>query len=299
MTRLRGIIPPMVTLFDRDGRLDLDAAEAHVEFLLRGGVHGVFVLGSTGEVMHLTPDERRTLAERVVRAVGGRVPVLVGCASTSTEEAVALARHAQQIGADGVVVLPPYYWPPSDAAIEAHIGAVARAVDLPVVIYNFPAVVGRNISPALVRRLVDAYPTVLGIKETVDSVGHVHEVLAAVKPARPEFSVLCGYEFHLLNTLLSGGDGAIPAVANFAPHLPVQVYAAVQEGRLADAAALVRRRLGLAALYHLDAPFFVVIKEAMVLLGLIPHATVRLPAVPLSDAGRERLRALLAQAGLL
>ncbi len=299
MTRLTGIIPPVVTLFDRDGRIDAAAMEAHVEFVLRGGVHGVFVLGSTGEVMHLTADERREVAERVVRTVGGRVPVLVGCASTSTDEAVALARHAQQVGADGVVVLPPYYWPPSNAAIEAHVGAVARAVDLPVVLYNFPAVVGRSLSPALVRRLVEAYPTVLGIKETVDSVGHIHEVLAAVKPVRPEFSVLCGYEYHLLNTLLSGGDGAIPAVANFAPHLPVQVYTAVQEGRLADAAALVRRRLGLAALYHLDAPFFVVVKEAMALLGLIAHATVRPPAVSLSEAGRERLRDLLAQAGLL
>lgn len=297
--RFTGIIPPIVTLFDERGRIDDAANERHIEFLLEGDVHGIFALGSTGEVMHLTHDERRRFAELVVRQVNGRVPVLVGCASTSTDESVALARHAQEIGADGVVVLPPYYWPPNDQAIERHIGAVAEAVDLPVVIYNFPAVVGRPISPALVAKLAASHDNVLGIKETVDSIGHINEVIARVKPSRPEFSVLCGYEFHLFSTLLSGGDGSIPALANFAPQLPVEVYERVRQGQITEAAGLMRRRLELAALYQLDAPFFVVVKEAMVMLGLIPHATVRPPAGPLTDEGRSRLRGLLTSAGLL
>jgi dihydrodipicolinate synthase/N-acetylneuraminate lyase len=299
VARFSGIIPPLVTLFDADGRIDEDANARHVELLLAAGVHGIFALGSTGEVMHLTPDERRRFADRVVRQVNGRVPVLVGCASTATDEAVEFARHAQEIGADGVVVIPTYYWTPSDRAIEAHIGTVARAVELPVVIYNFPAVVGRGITPVLVARLAAEHPNVLGIKETVDSIGHVHEVLALVKPVKPEFSVLCGYEFHLLNTLLSGGDGGIPALANFAPQLSVAVYERVRRNEVADAAEQVRSRLELAALYGLDAPFFVVVKEAMVMLGLIPHATVRRPAGPLNDDARTRLRGLLASARLI
>lgn len=297
--RFAGIIPPMVTLFDEGGRIDDDANLRHLEFLLRGGVHGVLALGSTGEVMHLTHDERRRFAALMVRGVNRRVPLLVGCASTSTDEAVVLARHAQDIGADGVVVLPPYYWTPNDRAVETHIGGVADAVELPVVIYNFPAVVGRGLPAALVARLAQAHPNVLGIKETVDSIGHVHEVLARVKSARPEFSVLCGYEFHLLNTLQSGGDGAIPALANFAPQLPVQVYERFRSGQLSEAAELLRRRLDLAALYQLDAPFFVVVKEAMMMLGLIPHATVRRPAGPLAPQDRARLRELLTSAGVL
>lgn len=297
--RFSGIIPPIVTLFDERGRIDDAANERHIAYVLRGGVHGIFALGTTGEVMHLSPEERRRFAELTVRQVDGRVPVVIGCASTSTEESVALARHAQEIGADGVVVLPPYYWTPNDQAIERHIGTVAEAVDLPVIIYNFPAVVGRTISPALVATLAASHDTVLGIKETVDSISHIHEVIARVKPSRPEFSVLCGYEFHLLNTLLSGGDGSIPALANFAPQLPVEVYERVRQGQIAEAAELMRRRLELAALYQLDAPFFVVVKEAMVLLGLIPQATVRPPAGPLTDEGRSRLRGLLTSAGLL
>ena len=176
---------------------------------------------------------------------------------------------------------------------------MADAIEIPVVIYNFPAVVGRGLPASLVVGLVRTHPNVLGIKETVDSIGHVHEVLARVKPVRPEFSVLCGYEFHLLNTLQSGGDGAIPALANFAPQLPVQVYERFRTGKIAEAAELLRRRLELAALYQLDAPFFVVVKEAMLLLGQLPHATVRRPAGPLAADARARLRELLASAGVL
>ncbi len=297
--RFAGIIPPLVTLFDEDGRIDQAANERHIEFVLDGGVHGVFAMGSTGEAMHLTDQERQQFAELVVRRVDGRVPVVIGCASPSTEQAVAFARHARDIGADGVVVIPPYYWTPNDRAVETHIGAVAEAVDLPVIIYNFPAVVGRNLPSALVAALAAAYQNVLGIKETVDSIGHIQDVIERIKPLKPEFSVLCGYEFHLLNTLLSGGDGAIPAVANFAPQLPVQVYDRFRQGRVDDAAAAMRRRLGLAALYQLDAPFFVVVKEAMVMLRLIPHATVRRPAGLLTEQHRSRLREMLTAAGLL
>lgn len=299
VARFSGVIPPLVTLFDESGRIDDDANKRQIEFLIAGGVHGILALGSTGEAMHLSADERREFARLVVRQVNGRVPVLVGCLSTSTDEAVALARHVQEIGADGVVVIPPYYWSPNDTAIETHIGAVARAVELPVLIYHFPAVIGRIIPVPLVAKLAQAHANVLGIKETIDSVSHIHEVIARVKPVKPEFSVLCGFEFHLLNTLLSGGDGAIPAIANFAPQLSVAVYEAYRKGRIEEAAALMRARLELATLYQLDAPFFVVVKEAMAILGLIPKPIIRAPAPPLTDEGRSRLRTLLTSAGLL
>lgn len=299
VARFAGIIPPLVTLFDERGRIDDAANEKQIEFLISRGVHALFALGSTGEAMHLSGDERREFAGVVVRQVNGRVPVLIGCLSTSTDEAVLLARHAQAIGADGVVVIPPFYWAPNDAAIETHIGSVAKVIDVPVVIYNFPAVVGRIIPVALVAKLAQTHPNILGIKETLDSIGHVHEVIARVKSRKPEFSVLCGFEFHLLNTLLSGGDGAIPAIANFAPQLSVGVYEAFRSGRIEEAAAQMRSRLELATLYQLDAPFFVVVKEAMAMLGLIPHATVRAPAGPLVPEHRERLRVLLTSAELL
>ncbi|MGH2453964.1 MAG: dihydrodipicolinate synthase family protein [bacterium] len=297
--RFAGILPPLVTLFRRDGAVDDAAMRRHTDRLLEAGVHGLFALGTTGEVMHLSPQERRGVAELVVQQAAGRVPVLIGCGSTSTDEVIAYARHAKEIGASGVVVIVPYYWVPSDAAVEAHYDAIARAVDLPIVIYNFPAVSGRNVPPALIARLAEAHPTIAGIKETIDSIGHIQQVVAAVRPARPDFVVHCGFEYHLINTLLLGGDGAVPGMANLAPAATVAVYEAVRRGDVEAAAELMRARLEFPSLYEFGAPLFVVIKEAMAMAGLIEVPTVRLPAQPLGEDGRARLRTLLARLGML
>ncbi len=297
--RFAGIIPPLVTLFDRGGGVDEQAMRRHVDRVLAGGVHGVLALGTNGEVMHLTPAERRRVAEIVVDQARGRVPVLVGCAGTGTDEVVSYVREAQEIGAAAAVVIVPYYWVLSDAAVEAHYAAAARAVDLPILIYNFPAVSGRHLPPALIARLAEAHPNIVGIKETLDSVGHIAQVLALVRPKRPDFSVLCGFEYHLLNTLIMGGDGAIPGMANVAPEISVAVYEAWRRGELAQAAELVRQRLDFPFLYELGAPFFVVVKEAMALAGLIEHPTVRPPAVLLSDDARARLHVLLGRLGII
>jgi len=285
--RFAGIIPPLVTLFDRSGALDEEATRRHVDRMLAGGVHGLLVLGTTGEVMHLTPAERRRVAEIVIDQARGRVPVLVGCAGTGTDEVITYVREAQEIGAAGALVIVPYYWVLSDAAVEAHYAAVARAVDFPILIYNFPAVSGRNLPPALIARLAEAHPNIVGIKETLDSIGHIAQVLALVRPKRPDFSVLCGFEHHLLNTLIMGGDGSIPGMANVAPETSVAVYEAWRRGDLAQAADLVRQRLDFPSLYELGAPFFV------------EHPTVRLPAVPLSEDARARLHVLLGRLGML
>ncbi len=297
--RFAGILPPLVTLFRRDGSLDDAALRRHADRLLEGGVHGLFALGTTGEMMHLLPEERRRVAELVVSAADGQVPVLIGCGSTGTDEAIAYARHAGDIGASGVVVIVPYYWTLSDPAVEAHYTAIAAAVDLPIIIYNFPAVSGRNLPAPLIARLAEAHPTIAGIKETIDSIGHIQQVLAAVRPKRPDFAVLCGFEYHLINTLLLGGDGAVPGMANLAPAATVAVYDAVRRGDVDGAAEMMRARIDFPTLYEFGAPLFVVVKEAMAMAGLIEAPTVRLPAQALGGEARARLRALLERMEML
>ncbi|HKX18230.1 MAG TPA: dihydrodipicolinate synthase family protein [bacterium] len=288
---LAGIVVPIPTLFDEHGRLDEAANARHVEWLIARGVHGVFPLGTTGEFTSLTRDERRTMAELVVRTARGRVPVLVGCGAPGTEEAVAYAEHAEQIGADAVAVVLPYYWVPPDRSIYEHFRLVAIGTRLPVYIYNFPGLTGRNIPPRLVRRLAEDHANIAGIKDTIDSVAHIQELITTVRPARPDFAVLCGMDYHLLNTLLLGGDGAVPGTANFAPDPLVEIYGAAVQGRLAAAAERARHHLNaIPALFTADAPAFVIVKEAMVIAGLIPHATARPPALPLSEDERRALR---------
>jgi 4-hydroxy-tetrahydrodipicolinate synthase len=288
--RVGGIVVPVVTLFDERGRVDEAANARHIEWLLARGVHALFALGTTGEFTSLSREERRAFAELVVRTAGGRVPVLVGCGSPWTDEAVAYAEHAEEIGASAVVAVLPYYWIPPDRSIYEHFRLLAVGTRLPVYIYNFPALTGRSIPPRLVARLAADYPNIAGIKDTVDSIGHIQETLALARAVRPDFSVLCGMGHHLLNTLLMGGDGCVPGEANFAPARLVRIYADATSGRVEAAAAQARALASLSQIFAADAPPFVVVKEAMVIAGLIPHAATRPPALPLTEDERRGLR---------
>lgn len=295
---LSGIVVPIPTLFDDRGRVDEEANARHIDWLITRGVHGIFALGTTGEFTSLSADERRAFAALAVRAARGRVPVLVGCSSPWTDEAIAYARHAEEVGASGAVAVLPYYWLPSDRSIHEHYRLLAEGTSLPVYIYNFPALTGRSISPGLVARLAAEHPNLAGLKDTVDSIAHIQEAIALVKPRRPDFSVLAGMDYHLLNTLLLGGNGCVPGTANFAPEPFVGVCADVTAGRLEAAAERSRSLAPFARLFTLDAAPFVIVKEAMAAAGLIARVTTRPPALPLPDEQRRQLRAELEAAGV-
>ncbi len=300
MTRkpLSGIVVPIPTLFDDRGRVDDEANARHIDWLITHRVHGIFALGTTGEFTSLSPDERRAFAALAVRAARGRVPVLIGCSSTWTDEAIVYARHAEEIGASGVVAVLPYYWLPSERSIHEHFRLLAEGTSLPVYIYNFPALTGRSISPQLVARLAAEHPNIAGLKDTIDSAAHIQETIALVKPGRPDFSVLAGMDYHLLNTLLLGGNGCVPGTANFAPEPFVGLYADATAGRLEAAGERSRSLAPFARLFTLDAAPFVIVKEAMAAAGLVTQVVTRPPALPLTDEQRRLLRADLEVVGV-
>jgi dihydrodipicolinate synthase/N-acetylneuraminate lyase len=300
MTRrpLSGIIVPIPTLFDDRGRVDDEANARHIDWLITHGVHGIFALGTTGEFTSLSADERRTVAALAVRAARGRVPVLIGCSSPWTDEAIAYARHAEEVGATGAVAVLPYYWIPSERSVHEHYRLLAEGTGLPIYIYNFPALTGRSISPSLVARLAADHPSIAGLKDTIDSVAHIQETIALVKPVRPDFSVFAGMDYHLLNTLLLGGNGGVPGTANFTPEPFVGIYTDVEAGRLEAAAERSRTLAPFTRLFALDAAPFVIVKEAMAAVGLIPRVTTRPPALPLPEDQRRQLRAELEAAGV-
>ncbi len=294
-----GLMPAMVTPFDEKGELDLGAAEAVIEHFLEAGVDGISPLGSTGEAAHLTFDERQRFAAAVVEIVGGRVPLVVGVGASGTRETVELARHAEGAGADAALVVSPFYWKVGEEALFEHFATVARSVQMPVMIYNLPMLTGIDLSPALVARLAREFPNVVGIKDTVTEYGHVVGVLREVRPARPDFSVLAGWEDLILPALLAGADGSICALANVAPKLFVDLVRSARDGDLARAAELHRRVLSLTALAaHSDTPLGAV-KLAMKRLGVPLSPAVRGPALPAPPDAEEGIEAVLEEAGLL
>jgi 2-dehydro-3-deoxy-D-pentonate aldolase len=294
-----GLMPAMVTPFDERGEVDLQATEAVVERLIDAGVDGISPLGSTGESSHLTGDERKHFAEEVIRIVAGRVPLLIGVGAAGTRETVDLARHAEGIGADGVLVVSPFYWNVGEEALFKHFATVAESVDIPVLIYNLPLLTGINLSPSLVARVARECSNVTGLKDTVTEYSHIWNVLREVKPMRPDFSVLSGFEDLILPSMLAGGDGSICGLANVAPELFVGMVQAAHNGDLGEAAELHRRVLSLMALGSLSDTSLGAIKLAMNVLGVPISPTVRGPALPASEEVRGKIEDVLREADLM
>ncbi|EGL81465.1 Dihydrodipicolinate synthase [Caldalkalibacillus thermarum TA2.A1] len=295
----KGIIPPVPTIVDEQGDLDKDGMKKLLDHLIEAGVHGLLILGTGGEFSQMGLGQRKQVAEFAVEYVAKRVPVMIGTGSPSTAETVELSKHAQQAGADGVLVLNPYYWPLAEDHLYAHYARVAEAVTCPILIYNFPLLTGQDLTPAFIKRLAMDYEHIVGLKDTVDTAGHIREIIVQIKHNRPEFAVFAGFDDHLFNTLALGGDGAIPASANFAPEITVGLYEAFQQGDYSRAIQLHRRLAPLLAMYKLDVPFVNVIKEAIRLRGIEISTAVLPPARPLSEQKREKLKQLLQKAQLL
>jgi 2-dehydro-3-deoxy-D-pentonate aldolase len=294
-----GLMPAMVTPFDERGEIDLTATESLVERFIEAGVDGISPLGSTGEASHLNGDERKRFAEEVTRTVAGRVPLLIGVGAVGTRETVELARHAESVGADGLLVVSPYYWKVGEEALFKHFATVAESVDIPILIYNLPVLTGVELSPSLVARVARECGNVTGLKDTVTEYSHIWNVLREVKPVKPEFSVLAGFEDLILPSMLAGGDGSICGLANVAPDLFVGLVRAVRNGDLGEAAQLHRQVLSLMTLGSLSDTPLGAIKLAMNMLGVPISPNVRGPALPASEEARGKVEDVLREVGLM
>lgn len=294
----KGIIPPVSTIFDDHQQFDPKGTSILIDHLIASGVDGLFFLGTGGEFSQMSISQRKQVAEFAVRHVNGRVPVLIGTGGTSTQEVIDLSLHAKEVGADGVVIINPYYWPLSEDNLYQHYSKIIEAVDLSILLYNFPNLTGQDLTPSFVKKLASTYANVVGIKETVDEAGHIREMILKVKEVRPDFSVLAGFDDHLFNTLALGGDGAISASGNFAPELTIGIYQAFQENDLEKAIGLHRQLAPLPLMYKLDSPFVGVIKEAMVMRGIPVSTNVLPPSTALSGDKKAELRKILESAKL-
>ncbi|MBP3040512.1 dihydrodipicolinate synthase family protein [Bacillaceae bacterium Marseille-Q3522] len=297
--QFKGIIPPVATLFEENGTIDKRSMSLLIDSLIDAGVNGLFFLGTGGEFSQMSVEERKQFAEYAVDYVNHRVPVLIGTGSTSTREVILLSKHAEKIAADGVVVVNPYYWALTEDHLFRHYSEIAESIQLPMLLYNFPDLTGQDLNPEFVLSLVDSHPNIVGIKETIDSVGHIREMILKVKGKHPNFSVLCGYDDHLLSTLQLGGDGTISASGNFAPQLSVGIYKAFINGDYEEANKLYKQLKVLPLLYKIDSPFVNVVKEAIKMTGLDISTYVLPPSRRLSEEKLEKVKEVLKLANLI
>ncbi len=293
--RLRGIIPPVVTPMTADQEVDLPGLRKHIDLMLARGVHGIFVLGTTGEFYALDEREKFLIVTDAVAHVGGRSPVYVGTGAETTREVIRLTKMAEREGASGVSVITPYFIKPNQNELADHFRRVAESTSLPVVLYNNPATCGGlSIEPETVARLAEM-PNIIGIK---DSSGDLQNTIEIIRQTpRDTFSVLNGRDTLILSAIQMGAQGAIPASCNIAPDLCVGIYESFTRGEIEAAREFQSRLHGVRMAMSLGTGNSAV-KEAMTLLGR-SAGPMRSPILPFSEAQKAKLKGILEKAGLM
>ncbi len=288
-----GSLVALVTPMREDGAVDEAALAAFVEWQIAEGSNGLVPVGTTGESPTLNHDEHRRVVEITIETARRRVPVIAGAGSNSTAEAIDLARHAKDAGADAALVVTPYYNKPTQEGLFLHFTAIADAVDLPVIIYNIPPRSVVDMSIETMARLA-RHRNIAGVK---DATANLARPLHTRRACGEDFCQLSGEDHTALAFLAAGGHGCISVTANVAPRLCAEMHAAWRDGRLRDAMGIQDRLVPLHdALFAETSPGPV--KFAASLLGHT-SAHCRLPLAPVLPATGERVRAAMVAAGLL
>jgi len=222
--KFKGIIPPMVTPLENQDELDIEGLEKLIEHIINGGVHGLFVLGTTGEAQSLSYHLRYNLIELAIKFADGRIPVLAGVSDTSFVESLNLAKHAYHCGATAVVSTPPYYYTPNQKELINYFIALADNSPLPLFLYNMPSHVKVNLGVETIVNL-SMHENIIGLKDSSGNLLYFQEVVQALKKVE-DFSILIGPEEMLMQSILTGGHGGVNGGANMFPKLYVEMYEA-------------------------------------------------------------------------
>jgi 4-hydroxy-tetrahydrodipicolinate synthase len=296
---LEGIVPPLVTPLTRRDDLDVSGLERLIEHVLAGGVHGLFILGTSGEAPSLSYRLRRDLITRVCQQVRGRLPVLVGITDTALVEAVALARHAADAGAQALVTSAPYYFPAGQPELIDFVHQLLPELPLPLYLYNMPQMTKVQFEPDTVRQLAQL-DGIIGIKDSSGDLEYFRQ-LVAVARERPDWRLFVGPEHLLVDVLRMGGHGGVNGGAQIDPALLAGLYEAVRRGNPARVQELQQRLRRLGEIYAVGRHASTVIKGMKCALSLMGLCSDEM-AAPFSRFGpqeRERVRAVLAELNLL
>jgi 4-hydroxy-tetrahydrodipicolinate synthase len=289
----QGSIVALVTPF-RHGKVDETKLRELVEFHATHGTDAIVPCGTTGESPTLSHEEHKRVVEIVIEAAQGRMPIIAGTGSNSTSEALDLTAHARKAGATGALVVNPYYNRPTQEGLYRHFRAVAEAVDIPILVYNIASRTAVNVETETLARLVKDCPNIVGVKEASGSLDQMTQVILA---CGADFSVISGDDVLTLPLMSVGGRGVISVIANFVPRETAEMTHAALAGDWKRARDLHLRLFPLSRAMFIETNP-IPVKEAMAMMGMI-EPEYRLPMCRMSEANRQRLKAILGQLNLL
>ncbi|WP_019219706.1 4-hydroxy-tetrahydrodipicolinate synthase [Bartonella florencae] len=291
---LKGAITALITPFDDKGAIDEKAFCNFIEWQIAQGINGVSPVGTTGESPTLSHEEHKQVIELCVKQVAKRIPVVAGAGSNSTSEAVELAQHAQKAGADAVLVVTPYYNRPNQVGLYKHFSSIAKAISIPIIIYNIPGRSVIDMAVETMRDLCQNFKNIIGVKDATSKIERVSEQR---EKCGKNFIQLSGDDSTALGFNAHGGVGCISVSSNVAPKLCTELQAACLRGDYKTALELNDRLMPLNRAVFIE-PSPAGIKYAAGKLGICGSA-VRSPIVPLTDTTKEIIDAALCHAGLL
>ena len=289
------LLTAMVTPFNEDGSVNCEAAADFAEWLLANGSDGLVVEGSTGEAATMFMDEKIAVLKAVVERVNGRAPVIVGAGTNCTASTLELINAVEACGVDGLLVVGPYYNKPTQEGYYQHFAAVAKSTSLPIILYNVPGRTGSNIEPKTVARLAAEFPNIVAVKEAAGNVAQTAELFRVL----PEnVTIYSGDDGLILPFMSVGARGVISVLGNIGGQMLQDVMRLYSEGKVAEAAELNKKLVPLANSMFIESNP-IPVKYAVTKVTGINAGAPRLPLTPLSEAGKEKLDAVLAEYNLV
>ncbi len=279
---LKGIIPPIVTPLDNDENVDFKELGKVIDYVIEGGVHGLFPLGSNGEFYVHDFEESKKIMDFVVKYVNKRVPILIGTNSITTKGVIRLVKEAKKVGADAVSVLTPMFIVPNEEEIYNHFREIAEASELPIVIYNNPGKTNNDISISLIKKLA-AIPNIIGIKNTTLNFSQTIQFIEATKDIE-NFVVLCGVDYYIHSGMVHGTQGAVAGTANVAPKLVVEIYEKYMAGDIKGSLKAQKKLMPLRDSFGAGT-FPTVAKDYLKLMGIITKGAAK-PVTPTKNQDR-------------
>jgi 4-hydroxy-tetrahydrodipicolinate synthase len=291
----KGIIPPIVTPVTKDEEVNFEELGKVIDYVIDGGVHGVFPLGSNGEFYAHDFETQKQIIEFTVKHVNKRVPVYAGATHITTKGTIILAKAAEEAGADALSVLSPMFINPNEQEMYDHFADIANATNLPVVLYNNPGKTGNDISISLLKKLAKI-KNIIGIKNTSPNFAQTIQYIEAAKEIE-DFEILSGVDYYIFSTLCHGGVGAVAGTANVAPKLVVEIYEKYKSGDINGAVEAQKKLVPLRDAFN-SGTFPVVAKDCLRLMGIISGTAVK-PVTSCSSDKINNLKTVLKNLNLI
>ncbi|MDR3259456.1 MAG: dihydrodipicolinate synthase family protein [Fusobacteriaceae bacterium] len=292
-------ITPAVTAFDENGNLDIAANKAIWDFLIKNGVDGLLIMGSIGEFASMTAEQKKELIKLAITYVNKRTKVYIGTADMRVDETINLSNFALAEGADAVMVISPYYFSISDESIEFFYDKVADGIKGNMYLYNFPARIGYDLSPAVTLKLLRKHKNIVGYKDSVSEMGHTRKLMTTVLGEFPGFEIYSGFDENFVHNILGGGSGCIGGLSNIYPELCVKWAKAINDKKLDEVEKIQLVIDKMMDIYDIGLPFIPIIKKAMILRGIKMNDYSIEPFLGATDAQVEKIKIILKEINLI